>query len=129
MQRKTVKKLTRLVLLLFCVNATSAYGTCCYAAPDDLNSPKAQVLPPCHQSESLPEEAGADPHSGSHTISGHSDGGEIERCCLVCVSMVCPQVHAVGISAQQHSMALPVAPHVPHSGIDPPFRPPTDFLS
>lgn len=107
MRSRTGKTLLQFAAVLFFLNAATAYGACC-SVPTETET---QIEMPCHQTED-----GA----------GEEMSGE---CCLMCVPMlqtdsgseVTVVVHPANLTASN-------TPQVT-SGVDPPFRPPIQFLS
>ena len=107
MRSRIGKTLLHLAAVLFFLNTATAYGACCF----EPREAESQVEMPCHQTEE-----GA----------GEEMAGD---CCLLCVPMLQEDngsqevvvVHPADLIASITPRAT--------SGVDPPFRPPIQFLS
>ena len=99
------KVLLQIVAIVFVVNATSAFGACCF-----MTSPEpgmSMVTLPCHQTEDTNEV-----------------GEKAQDCCLLCVPMMGSASFEFE-STPQHLLGATRSPlPVLTSNVDPPFRPP-----
>ncbi len=99
--------LFRFAALLFVLNSTLAYAGC------SVETPSGTVMSdmPCHHETSAEDPSASD------------------ECCQYCVSGILATSGSTIAHAVEFGFALTPTFALPHSGIDPPFRPPITLLS
>ncbi|NKC01200.1 MAG: hypothetical protein GKR90_22260 [Pseudomonadales bacterium] len=98
--------LFQFAVLVFTLNTVTAAGACCFAIDDE-----AVESVPCHQSED------------------NSAAEAEDDCCLVCMTVVCPEEESITAVVPAMQM-LPIAIIVSATNnLDPPYRPPIHYLS
>lgn len=103
--------IVRIALVLFFLNATSAFGACCLLPTES----DAVAQTPCHQVDNSANKAAAAEPSGD--------------CCLVCLPML-QGANNSKLDAAVHNADVALDHHTAASaGVDPPFRPPIENLS
>lgn len=100
--------LLQFIVVVILSNTAMASSACCFPVSADKTT--TEMVSPCHQAD---------------------EGDTLDRpgdCCIMCLPMMMPSAHAVGIDSQVNMITHSCEP-LARNSTDPPFRPPTDRLS